>query len=222
MEEQLRIYYDHYKETCSLSKIVQSHRNKCFVVLCILEAISFLLSINPDFICLLLNETAKKQLELTVYIGNSVLQTLIWILIAYILVRYVQDVLYIERHYVYIKCLELKIAKLLEETKGSIVFCRESGFYFKRYPMVLNLIDLFYKVFIPVLFTAINVMRIFQELHYGVVKINIICDIIIFLMIFIVTWFYFFSIHRTLTAWFMKCSIIKMINKKLTPYLKEV
>lgn len=42
----LDVLYDHYKETFSLSKESQGRRNKSFVILCVLEAISFLLLIS--------------------------------------------------------------------------------------------------------------------------------------------------------------------------------
>ena len=44
----LEMLYDHYKETFSLSKEAQARRNKSFIVLCILEAFSFLLLIRPE------------------------------------------------------------------------------------------------------------------------------------------------------------------------------
>lgn len=37
------VLYDHYKETFKLSKDAQAQRNRCFVILCFLEAISFLM-----------------------------------------------------------------------------------------------------------------------------------------------------------------------------------
>ena len=44
----LDVLYDHYKETFSLSKEAQGRRNKSFVILCVLEAVSFLLLIRPE------------------------------------------------------------------------------------------------------------------------------------------------------------------------------
>ena len=44
----LEVLYDHYKETFSLSKEAQGRRNKSFVILCVLEALSFFLLIRPE------------------------------------------------------------------------------------------------------------------------------------------------------------------------------
>ena len=46
--EKLDLYYDHYKETYALSKQAQTRRNKLFVLLCVFEALSFLVLIKPN------------------------------------------------------------------------------------------------------------------------------------------------------------------------------
>ena len=46
--DSLEISYDHYKETCELSRQAQSRRNKNFVILCVLEATSFLFLVEPE------------------------------------------------------------------------------------------------------------------------------------------------------------------------------
>ena len=58
----LETYYDHYKETSSLCKEAQSRRNYNFAILCVLEAVSFLMIRNPDLICGLLNDAAKEEI----------------------------------------------------------------------------------------------------------------------------------------------------------------
>lgn len=158
----LDIYYDHYKESNTLNNAVQSRRNRGFIFLCILEAVSFMMTRNPEFICGLLNDAVAQKLEMTIKISTGIIQTLIWILIAYALVRYVQDVFYIERQYRYIDELEMEISKKLGEVNEEI-FGREGKSYLKDYPIVLNLIDLFYKMLAPILFTAINVVHITEE-----------------------------------------------------------
>lgn len=214
----LETYYDHYKETYTLNKEAQSRRNKNFAILCVLEAISFLMLRNPDLICGLLNDAAKEQLETTIQVSNGILQTLIWILIAYVLVRYVQDVLYVERQYKYLDKLEEKIAGLL----GDDIFSRESDNYLKDYPLVLNLVDLFYKFFSPVLFTVINIAHIAGEWRAVNSKLALACDTAICVVIFIITWFYFFEVHTRIATWFKKCKPIGWLARKLRDLLKYV
>lgn len=214
----LEIYYDHYKETYTLNKEVQSQRNKNFAILCVLEAISFLMLRNPDLICGLLNDAAREQLETTIQVSNGILQTLIWILIAYVLVRYVQDVLYVERQYKYLDNLEKKITGLL----GNDFFSREGDNYLKDYPPVLNFVDLFYKFFSPVLFTVINVAHIEGEWRTASSKLTLACDTAICAMIFIITWFYFFEVHTRIATLFKKFKPIGWLARKLKDLLKYV
>ena len=214
----LETYYDHYKETYTLNTEAQARRNKNFAILCVLEATLFLMSRNPDLICGLLNDATKEKIETTIQVSNGILQTLIWILIAYVLVRYVQDVLYVERQYKYLDKLEKKIAGLLEDD----FFSREGDNYLRDYPMVLNFVDLFYKLFSPVLFTVINIARIIGEWRTVGSKLALVCDTTICVAILIITWFYFFEVHSRLATWFKKCWPIGWMAEKLRDILKYV
>lgn len=216
----LEILYDHYKETFSLSKEAQVRRNKSFVFLCVLEAVSFLLLVRPEKVFELIHGGINKELNVTLQLSNTIIQTLLWLLIVYIMIRYIQDMLYIERQYIYLDNLEKKIADL-----GAInIFAREGENYQKDYPMVLIFIDLFYKMLMPILFALINLVRIYKEwMSIDKVTIAIICDTILFASIFIIDWFYFFEIHSKITA-FCKRHIpfLEIIAKKLRQILKEV
>ena len=218
-EKILETYYDHYKETNMLSKEAQGRRNKNFVALCVLEAISFLMIWNPSFICGLLNDAVKTKLENTIQISNSILQTFVWILLAYVLVRYVQDVVYIERQYGYLDRLEKEIAALI----GNGIFNREGEGYLKDYPPVLNIVDLFYKMFCPVFFAVINIYHIIQEWNYSTgCTAPLIADTVISVAVFIITWFFFFEIHSKIRNWFLKCKPIGWVDRTIRRWLKEV
>ena len=214
----LEIIYDHYKETYKISKEAQTRRNKSFVLLCILEAISFLLLIRPEKALEIFLTGINNELNITLELSNTILQTLLWILIAYVMIRYVQDMLYIEKGYKYLEILEKEIGK---EVKG---FTREGENYLENYPMVLNFIDLFYKMLMPVIFIGINGARIYREwIFLDKTIIALLCDTILFMAIFIITWFYFFEIHSKITEFFKKnIPIINFLAKKLRNLLKGV
>ena len=219
-EKLLELYHEHYKETNELSKEAQKRRNKSFVILCVLEAISFMLIYNPDLICGVLNETIKGRIESTVIFTNTVLQTLVWILIAYVLVRYVQDMMYVERQYPYLDSLEKKITGMMGKDS---IFNREGEHYLKDYPIVLNLIDLFYKMFCPILFGVINVAHIIHEWQNNMSFLPLIIDSLICLAIVLITWFYYFEIHSKTTEWCKKhIPGVKWISSKFHKILKEV
>lgn len=216
----LELLYDHYKETFSLSKEAQARRNKNFIVLCILEAFSFLLLVRPEKAFELILEGINKELDMTLQLSNTIIQTLLWLLIAYIMIRYVQDMLYIERQYIYLDNLEKEINNL-----GTIkIFAREGENYQKGYPMVLNFIDLFYKMLMPIFFAIINSVRIYREwMLLDKVTISLICDTVLFVSIFVVDWFYFFEIHSKITNFCKRhVPLVDTIAKKLRKILKEV
>lgn len=193
--ESLEISYDHYKETCELSRQAQSRRNKNFVILCVLEVTSFLFLVEPEKTYELLREGIHQKLNMTVQLSNTLIQTLLWLIITYVMIRYIQDMLYIERQYKYMEKLEKYIANELG------VFEREG----KNYPMVLNFIDLFYKMLMPIFFLAINIVKIYTEWKISKNKsIALVSDSILFVAIFIIVWFYFFEIHSKITKFCKK------------------
>ena len=85
----LEMLYDHYKETFSLSKEAQAKRNKSFFVLCILEAFSFLLLIRPEKAFEFILEGIHKELDMTLQLSNTIIQTLLWFLFVYVMIRYI-------------------------------------------------------------------------------------------------------------------------------------
>lgn len=214
----LEIIYDHYKETCKLNKEVQIRRNRSFIVLCFLEAISFLILIRPEKAFEIFQNSINKELNITLELSNTILQTLLWTLIAYVMIRYVQDMLYIEKGYKYLEKLEKEISK---EIKG---FTREGEDYSKNYPMVLNFIDLFYKILMPIIFVGINITKIYKEwIILDKITLAFLCDTVLFLVIFIIMWFYFFEIHSKITDFLKKhISFINFLAQKLRKWLKLV
>lgn len=191
------------------------------MILCILEAVSFLLLIKPKTALKIIESGINKELNVTLSLGNTILQTLLWILIVYVMIRYIQDMLYIERQYTYMDKLEYEISTRIGCQN---LFSREGENYNKNYPMVLNFIDLFYKMLMPILFLIINTVRIYKEcIIVKTLTPSLACDIILFLSIFIISWFYFFEIHSKITEKFKKCiPLVDKISIMLRKLLKEV
>lgn len=210
--------YDHYKETCDLSRQAQRRRNKSFIGLCILEALSFLMTIRPSDILNIFTGGIKEKLDITLNLSSNILQTLIWISITYVTIRYVQDVLYIERQYDYMALLEKELSESMN------VFKREGEHYQNDYPMVLNFIDLFYKMLSPVLFLTINTVRVvFEWRQQNILTLSLVCDTILYISIFTILWFYFFEIHTKITSWCKKhVPFVDKIARALRKLLKEV
>lgn len=218
----LELYYDHYKETYSTHQKTKIERDRYYLILCALEAFSFYLAIQPDQAATVISSGIKGQLNATITIGQDILQTLTWILIAYVLISYCRDCLYVERQYRYLDKLEKEISNIISKRD---IFNREGDDYLKDYPIVLNLTDIFYKIVSPIMFSVINYIRIKQEImQYGYFdKVSVTCDIVIFIMICIILWFFFFEIHSTTTQWLKrKIPFLVGISKFIHRILKEV
>ncbi|MBQ3559445.1 MAG: hypothetical protein IJA07_08045 [Agathobacter sp.] len=217
--EKLEVLYDHYKDTYALSKEAQVRRNKGFVGLCVLEAISFSTMTNQGVIFDIIRSIISTELQEPILLGNTILQTLLWVFTVYVMIRYIQDTLYVERHYSYLKQLEKEISDLL----GKDIFTREGKNYKKDFPIVLKIIEIFYKILMPVLFLVINSVKIYQEWgNIECVTISIILDTILYVAIFLITWFYFFEINEKITK-FCKQHIpfVNQIAANLRTFLLE-
>lgn len=218
--DKIDLLYDHYKKSNELSREAQSRRNRHFIFLCCLEAISFWILIRPESAFSSLLSGISAALGTLLELGNTTIQTLVWILVVYILIRYCQDTLYVERQYKYLD----KMEKAISEELNSSLFDREGSNYLNDYPMVLNFIDLFYKMLMPIIFFIINIVRIVQEWHmFDHVTLALLCDTIMFLAASVISWFYFFEIHNKVTTWCkMHIPLVDKIASWLRKILKEV
>ena len=88
----LELYYDHYKETSQLNRNAQRRRDKEFIIVCILEAISFFMIGDKELVQEIFRAIAEKELAMTINFRANILQSLIWMLITYFWVRYIQDI----------------------------------------------------------------------------------------------------------------------------------
>jgi len=207
-------------DTYELSKAIKGKRDKYFIILCLLESVSFLLIIDQQFIVDFLTAILNKKNETTLVIGCNVLQTTIWFFITYALIQYIQVVFHIERNYTYLHKLERNIAEI---TDGNMMFNREGEHYISGYPIVLNLIDLFYKALCPVYFTIVNVAHINYEWNIGGYSLNLLSDTLLCAIICVLTWFYFFEIHDKLAKWFKdNMSLINRLSIKIHDILRGV
>lgn len=138
------IRYDHYKETYAKNVGAQTDRNKFFLLslVCIAGLTGFI--ILPD----LLVRAVLSWLEVDVSANISTLvgvtQSSIWALLLFVLIRYVQASIQVERTYPYIHVLEQKLG-----------FQREGDDYLNDYPAALGFIDFFYKTLYPLAIIAL-------------------------------------------------------------------
>lgn len=157
--EPIELLYDHYKETVKTSVDMQAKRNALFVYVCVVEILNFIMLLFPQVISSIVTAYVAEVYKVSVVELIQLLPTVIWIITAYVLVRYYQSTIYVERQYPYIKELETEISKRAHLD----CFEREGKGYLKKYPLVLDLIHVFYTWMIPILLLIINMLKIYLE-----------------------------------------------------------
>ena len=95
--EHIDILYDHYKDTVALMKDAQRDRDRFFVVMCILLALLFVFNLDPLSTLSTIQQIAKNQWGVVSIPETSVIRSLLWGLLLYYTIRYIQRNIYSER-----------------------------------------------------------------------------------------------------------------------------
>lgn len=189
--EKIDILYDHYKETVKLSLDMQKRRGNLFVTFCIFELLNFTMLLFPNEIVTCLSAYIKTQYKVGFSFNVAIIQSALWTVITYVMIRYYQTNIYIERQYGYISTLEDKIAKIINEP----CFKRESDNYLDKYPMVLNLISSFYTWVIPILIIMVNGLKVIIEWKNQINSFGVLFDTLCCIFNAILTIMYLLMIH---------------------------
>ena len=182
----INILYDHYKESNTLVQNMAKDRNMYFKYLWLIIFFNLLFLLYPnDFIeniSNLLNDKYNMNFS-NIYV---IIQSTLWLLTILFLIQYLHKNIYIERQYIYIKKFEKEISNLLNTN----VFNREGDNYIENYPIVLNVLDFFYKWIIPLSIVLIMSLKLYFEYRNNVCMFLKIFDTSCFIFIFIIIIFY--------------------------------
>lgn len=190
--DKTELLYDHYKETVKASTDMQVNRNSLFVYVCVFVVLNFLMLLFPQVISSMLFAYFQETYNLSLSELLGIFPTGIWLINAYVMVRYFQAAVYVERQYSYIEVLELEIAK---ET-GLSCFDRESKSYLDNYPKVLDLIHVFYTWMIPALLLIINSVKIILEWKSTQGSAITLANTVIYIFLLALTILYLFFLHH--------------------------
>lgn len=154
-------YYDHYKDTWSLQQSYLSERNKLTVSLLILLVLVAGLIYDPA----MLNEKINKYVDSHVeglafdmkYLNTGLIFMLLWVM-----TRYYQAVIKIERMYRYLRDCE---AKLSADKK--YIVNREGAYYSNSKPWFTSVINICYVAILPVAIIIIAIIKIINECKCG-------------------------------------------------------
>lgn len=155
------LYYDHYKETFALQQGYLAERNKLTVWMLILLVFVAGFIYDPA----MLNEKVNKYVESQVeglalelkYLNTGVIFLLLWVM-----TRYYQAVLQIEKMYLYLKDCEDKLSE-----DDNYIVNREGAYYLKSYPWFSDVLNACYVALLPLAIIIVAVVKIVNECSWS-------------------------------------------------------
>lgn len=181
--KKIDILYDHYKESNILIQNTRKDRNKYFLYLFLIMSFNLIFLIYPNEILEIFNQFLQKEYSITSSIIYVIIQSSCWLLITHLLIQYLRSSVNIERQYDYISRLENEIGKIIKTKE----FDREGKDYLKDYPLILDILDFYYKRIVPVIILFLNGVKLFFEYINSVCLflkvVDSICYVVIFFLI---------------------------------------
>ena len=151
-------YYDHYKDTWSLQQSYLSERNKLTVSLLVLLVLvtGFMYGPAnfPEKVNIYLNSRVKGLSFDLKYLNTGLIFLLLWVLS-----RYYQAVMKIDRMYDYLNDCETK----LSDTQDGYKINREGAYYYKKRSWMANVLKYCYGLLLPLAIIAIAIIKIVKE-----------------------------------------------------------
>lgn len=188
--DKTELLYDHYKETFSRIKESLNDRNHFFVMVFIVIAVQFLFATSSDTISSVIISLILEKYKIDISEQMSILQSLLWLILLYLTMRYYQINVYIERQYNYIHSLEKNIAR-----EANIKFDREGGDYLSNYPKMNSFMDILYKWILPIIYCLIICYKIIIEYIVSKFSFILMLNTILFISCFVLTVLYLIFLH---------------------------
>lgn len=182
--------YDHYKETFSRIKECLNDRNHFFVMVFIVIAVQFLFATSSDTISSVIVSLVQEKYKIDISAQMSIIQSLLWLILLYLTMRYYQINVYIERQYNYIHSLEEDISR-----EAGIKFDREGGDYLSNYPKMNSFMDILYKWIFPIIYCLIICYKIINEYIVSKFSFLLILNTVLFISCFVLTILYLIFLH---------------------------
>lgn len=181
------LIYNLYTDTFNLHQENIKNRNKCFIELCISIAFLFFFTYDSNLTIAIINAMINKYLNANISFQFYVIQSLTWVITLYFTMRYYQLNVGIERMYARLDNLEKQLSE-----NGKLDFGREGKDYATNYPLVLDLVDIFYKWIFIFVYLIIMFTKIFSESYR---QPTFIFDCIMFSGCVLLTFLYFWFLH---------------------------
>src|SRR6266508_113115 len=129
-DKKLELLYSHYCDTFSVIQSLVKTRDRFFIgILVLLAVMSFQIALPTESGSVIL-EFARTKLGVHGTVSISFLGSVLWASLLFVVVRYFQVAVYLERQYRYIHLLEAE----LSPSYSGVPFTREGVFYLANYP----------------------------------------------------------------------------------------
>lgn len=185
--KELDILYDHYKETCAISRENEKIRNKLFIIVCIIVGLLFMFSYDNNSIIGLMQSWVKGNYNCDLLFSSNIIQAVLWIILFFSTLRYLGLNINLDRSYIYIHQLEEQINKV----SSMPIITREGKNYLNNYPVLNNITYYMYRIIVPIIYYFVIVQKLKLEyIAQQGVNISVIFQIIlgILCIILIVTY----------------------------------
>ena len=160
-------FYDHYKETFAVQQGYLSERNKLTAVMLVLLVLVAGFIYDPTILNDKVNQYVNSQVEGLAfemkYLNTGIIFLLLWVI-----TRYYQIVLQIEKMYHYLDDCEKKLSE-----NGTYKVNREGAYYVKSYPWLSDVVDFCYVVLLPLAIITIAIIKIVKEHARSLILCNI-------------------------------------------------
>lgn len=151
------LYYDHYKDSFALQQSYLSERNKLTVAMLVLLVLIAGFIYDPAMLNEKLNTYVATKVEGLAfelkYLNTGVIFLFLWVM-----TRYYQVVLQIEKMYLYLSDCEDKLSE-----NDKYLVNREGAYYLKSYPWLKDVVNACYVVFLPLAIIIVAVFKITNE-----------------------------------------------------------
>lgn len=163
-EKRVELLHDHYKDTFQHVLEHWKMRNRLFAAILVVLALLLFQFTSPNVLEALANSYIIEQVKHErpaggVLVDFRFITTVLWFILAYLLVQYYQRSILVERLYIYVARTERRISRHL----GPGFVSRESEFYQEARPTFLKSVALLYRWVFAALLLAVVLAKIFQE-----------------------------------------------------------
>ena len=155
-------YYDHYKDTLSLQQTYLAERNKLTLTLLILVVLMAVFIYEPSMIVEKLNTILESRVKGLAF-GMKYINTGLIFLFLWVLTRYYQTVVKIDRMYKYLA----KCEKKLSGDKDEYQIDREGDFYDNNKSKMDGVLNRCYGYLLPIAIIVLALFKIGKEISWA-------------------------------------------------------